>query len=103
MSDARETAICRFSLHHSYFGKDFSDSVCSLLKPQSHIHDFGPGRATVNPDLANRLNRGESGWKRRKSSLKTVPHDAPTVSARFVRFKPVAPRQRQDLLRMCTI
>ena len=25
-----------------------------LLKPQSHIHDFGPGRATVHPDLASR-------------------------------------------------
>ena len=24
------------------------------LKPQSHIHDFGPGRATVHPDLASR-------------------------------------------------
>ena len=23
------------------------------LKPQSHIHDFGPGRATVHPDLAS--------------------------------------------------
>ena len=100
--------------------------------PQSHIHDFGPGRATVHPDLAS---RGESGWKRRKSSIDTVSHDAPTVSARFVygsttthagsatiypdgatnaqecsrcghdsiRFKPVLPRQRQDFLRMCTI
>ena len=26
----------------------------SNLKPQSHIHDFGPGRATVHPDLASR-------------------------------------------------
>ena len=25
-----------------------------LLKPQSHIHGFGPGRATVHPDLASR-------------------------------------------------
>ena len=25
-----------------------------LGKPQSHIHDFGPGRATVRPDLASR-------------------------------------------------
>ena len=24
------------------------------LKPQSHIHDFGPGRAAVHPDLASR-------------------------------------------------
>ena len=24
------------------------------LKSQSHIHDFGPGRATVHPDLSNR-------------------------------------------------
>ena len=24
------------------------------LKPQSHIHGFGPGRATVNPELASR-------------------------------------------------
>ena len=23
-------------------------------KPQSHIHGFGPGRATVHPDLSNR-------------------------------------------------
>ena len=35
----------------------------------------------VHPDLAS---RGESGWKRRKSSINTVSHDAPTVSARFV-------------------
>ena len=24
------------------------------VKPQSHIHGFGPGRATVHPDLASR-------------------------------------------------
>ena len=24
------------------------------LQPQSHIHDFGPGRATVHSDLASR-------------------------------------------------
>ena len=24
------------------------------FKPQSHIHDFGPGRATIHPDLSNR-------------------------------------------------
>ena len=44
--------------------------VCSILyvKPQSHIHGFDPGRATVHPDLSNRgasasfveSNRGES-------------------------------------------
>ena len=45
------------------------------FKPQSHIHGFGPGRATVHPD-----HRDESGWK----SINTVSHDAPTVSARFV-------------------
>ena len=28
------------------------DKVC--VKPQSHIHGFGPGRATVHPDLASR-------------------------------------------------
>ena len=26
----------------------------AYLKPQSHIHGFGPGRATVHPDLASR-------------------------------------------------
>ena len=25
-----------------------------VFKPQSHIHGFGPGRATVHPDLASR-------------------------------------------------
>ena len=32
------------------------ESVQSIgtLKPQSHIHGFGPGRATVHPDLASR-------------------------------------------------
>ena len=25
-----------------------------FLKPQLHIHGFGPGRATVHPDLSNR-------------------------------------------------
>ena len=24
-----------------------------FLKPQSHIHSFGPGRAMVHPDLAS--------------------------------------------------
>ena len=31
----------------------------SYLKPQSHIHGFCPGRATVHPDLSN---RGASAW-----------------------------------------
>ena len=30
------------------------NSEIILLKPQSHIHGFGPGRATVHPDLASR-------------------------------------------------
>ena len=56
------------------------------LKPQSHIHDFGPGRATVHSDLASKIgvNRDELEWQKRKSSINTVFHDAPTVSARFV-------------------
>ena len=29
-------------------------TVARQLKPQSHIHGFGPGRATVHPDLASR-------------------------------------------------
>ena len=29
-------------------------SLASDVKPQSHIHDFGPGRATVHPELASR-------------------------------------------------
>ena len=29
------------------------------VKPQLHIHGFGPGRATVHPDLSN---RGASAW-----------------------------------------
>ena len=28
--------------------------VCNTVTPQSHIYDFGPGRATVHPDLASR-------------------------------------------------
>ena len=28
--------------------------VGNTLKSQSHIHGFGPGRATVHPDLSNR-------------------------------------------------
>ena len=28
--------------------------VCFEIKPQLHIHGFGPGRATVHPDLASR-------------------------------------------------
>ena len=28
--------------------------ISVLLKPQSHIHDFGPGRAMVHPDVASR-------------------------------------------------
>ena len=26
----------------------------SAVKPQSHIHDFGPGRATIHTGLSNR-------------------------------------------------
>ena len=29
-------------------------SIVMNLKPQSHIHGFGPGRATVHPNLSNR-------------------------------------------------
>ena len=29
-------------------------SVMFHFKSQLHIHDFGPGRATVHPDLSNR-------------------------------------------------
>ena len=29
-------------------------SFSKNLKPQSHIHDFGPGRATLHPELASR-------------------------------------------------
>ena len=28
--------------------------LIKYFKPQSHIHGFGPGRATVHPDLASR-------------------------------------------------
>ena len=31
-----------------------SKKVRIILKPQLHIHGFGPGRATVHPDLASR-------------------------------------------------
>ena len=31
-----------------------ADADCQQVKPQSHIHGFGPGRATVHPDLASR-------------------------------------------------
>ena len=38
------------------------------VKPQSHIHGFGPGRATVHPELVGKVgvNWDEWGWKRRK-------------------------------------
>ena len=32
----------------------FSEKKDRSSKPQSHIHGFGPGRATVHPDLSNR-------------------------------------------------
>ena len=35
-------------------GLDQIRIVNILLKPQSHIHGFGPGRATVHPELASR-------------------------------------------------
>ena len=38
-----------FSVFHQIAGTLLQD-----LKPQSHIHGFGPGRATVHPDLSNR-------------------------------------------------
>ena len=28
--------------------------IKNYIKPQLHIHGFGPGRATVHPDLSNR-------------------------------------------------
>ena len=30
------------------------DNANVCVKPQLHIHGFGPGRATVHPDLASR-------------------------------------------------
>ena len=30
------------------------DAMLLWVKPQSHIHDFGHGRATIQPDLSNR-------------------------------------------------
>ena len=30
------------------------DAMLLWVKPQSHIHDFGHGMATIQPDLSNR-------------------------------------------------
>ena len=38
---------CEIKQHHMFI-------YILYLKPQSHIHDFCPGRATVHPDLASR-------------------------------------------------
>ena len=38
----------------SFSEKKMKKKMKDSGKPQSHIHDFGPGRATVNPDLASR-------------------------------------------------
>ena len=36
------------------------------------------------PDGRNGVHWDASGWKKRKSSINTISHDAPTVSARFI-------------------
>ena len=41
-----------YIVHSLYFIN--SKLEASSHKPQSHIHGFGPGRATVHPDLASR-------------------------------------------------
>ena len=39
---------------HNYNKAVLTYKALNDLKPQSHIHGFGPGRATVHPDLASR-------------------------------------------------
>ena len=55
--------VCKFTdlqVHNSmdcpyFYGLSVKISdLLHLLKPQLHIHGFGPGRATVHPDLSNR-------------------------------------------------
>ena len=36
-----------------WLSKDFQLQKNRSFKPQSHIHDFGPSRATIQPDLSN--------------------------------------------------
>ena len=45
--------------HYMHFYKEIEPQHVARLvhsglpiRPQSHIYDFGPGRATVHPDLA---------------------------------------------------
>ena len=39
---------------------------------------------TIHPDLSQMVKSGCIGMEKRKSSINTVSHDAPTVSARFI-------------------
>ena len=38
----------------------------------------------TRPDLNQMVKSNASGWKKRKTSINTVSHDAPTVSARLI-------------------
>ena len=42
-----------FCIHFSTIDKN-AFAVVGGIKPRSHIHNFGPGRATVHHDLAGR-------------------------------------------------
>ena len=65
-------------------GQNFDDLCDPLLmdqlglKPQLHCHDSSP-----DPDLRQLVKSGCIG-KKRNSSINTMSHDAPTVSARFI-------------------
>ena len=48
----KASVICLSSIVEIVFNMLVLDTTV-FLKPQSHIHGFGPGRATVHPDLSN--------------------------------------------------
>ena len=43
-----------YAVNEHFIECDANVALFLALKPQSHIHGFGPGRATVHPDLASR-------------------------------------------------
>ena len=54
------------------------------LKPQLHSHDSGHDSSRFEPYGKIVVHRDASRWKKRKSTINRVSHDAPTVSARFI-------------------
>ena len=84
------------------------------LRPQSHIHDFGPGRATVNPDLATgNIGVNRDGKEENPASIRCLEmllrclQDSSTAPLRLMpaalRFTPIELRMLKNVHDAVTI